>query len=112
MLSRGDETLIRLRRGQLLPCVDIFWYVLRVPRPIQQERKVLRREFSALIRGHVEYSGLSEEQIAEETKWSIKRVHRILTGATGLRAEDMPVLARVLRKPIADLYAEPPRKSS
>jgi len=52
-------------------------------------------------------ANVSEDQIVDETGWSPKRVRRLLAGQTRLLAEDMEKWARVLRKPVADLYRDP-----
>lgn len=53
---------------------------------------------------HVEAAQLSKADIAERTGWSEQRVWRLLTGRTELSAEDMRVFARLVKKPVADLY--------
>lgn len=59
------------------------------------------------VKGHVERSGLGQAQIAHEAGWSEKRLQRLLNGDTNLLAVDMETLARVLRKPVAELYKDP-----
>lgn len=58
----------------------------------------------ARVRDHVDAAGLTIADIARRTKWNEMRVWRLLTGRTELGAEDMEVLAKVLEKPVADLY--------
>lgn len=91
--------------------MDIFCYNVDVPRPLPKRvRDARRREqarFNRLVADHVESSGLSEEQLAKQTRWSLKRVQRILAGKTYVSALDMATLARVLDKPVGDLFTEP-----
>lgn len=71
-----------------------------------------QRPIHERVARHVEHSGLTEGQIAEETGWSAKKVHRLLIGKTCIRAEYMEVFARILRKPIEDLFSEPSERAS
>jgi transcriptional regulator with XRE-family HTH domain len=58
------------------------------------------------VHGHVESAGLDYATIAKKTGWSEQRVYRLLSGKTLLRAEDMELLAKILKKDVAELYDE------
>lgn len=55
------------------------------------------------LRGHARYAGLTDEQIAEELGWHVKKVQRILNGKTRLTVNQLRIFSRVLRKPARDL---------
>ncbi len=63
------------------------------PRPIHER-----------VKDHVDESGHSVAELAALTKWSERRVSRLLTGITEFSAGDMEVLARVLGKSVIALY--------
>jgi transcriptional regulator with XRE-family HTH domain len=50
---------------------------------------------------------MTEAEIAERSGWSEQRVHRLLHDKTRLLANDIEEFARILRKPIAELYRDP-----
>ncbi len=54
---------------------------------------------------HVVEAELSNAEVAKLTGWSEQRVWRLLTGRTDLTAEDVEILAGLLKKPVAALYA-------
>ncbi len=56
------------------------------------------------VREHVEDVGLSNADIAKRTGWSEQRVYRLLAGKTELSAEDVRVLAGLVKRPVAELY--------
>lgn len=60
------------------------------------------------LKGHVQYAGLTDEQIAVELKWSVKKVSRVLSGETRLLVNHLFRFAQVLRKPVIDLLDDPP----
>jgi hypothetical protein len=78
-----------------LPDLDIFWYITRV-RPIHER-----------VRAHVTRDGRPAAEIAVEAGWSKRRLNRLISGQTHLRADDMEVLSGVLKKRIGTLYREP-----
>lgn len=55
------------------------------------------------LRGHARYAGLSDEEIAEELGWHVKKVQRLLNGGTRLTVNHLHIFSRVLRKPAHDL---------
>ena len=61
------------------------------------------------VRAHVRLSELTHPQIAKRAGWSEQRLRRLLHDRTHLSAKDMERLARVLRKPVGDLYRLPRR---
>lgn len=73
----------------------------------QQAKAPGARPINERVSEHVKRSGLTREGIAAATGWSEKRVQRLLSGDTDLRADDMEELARVLNLPVGALYREP-----
>lgn len=63
-----------------------------------------QRPVHECVHAHVESSGIDYATIAKKTGWSEQRVYRLLAGKTEISAEDMKAFARVLGKPVADLY--------
>ena len=64
------------------------------------------------VHEHVRVAGFTHAQLAEKTGWDEQRVYRVLHGKTRLTAEDMELLARVLKKPVAELYMAPEQRAS
>lgn len=64
------------------------------------------------VQAHVDDAGLSNADLAKKTGWHELRVWRLLTGRTEISAEDMEVFAKVLGKPVADLYKAVDRHAS
>jgi transcriptional regulator with XRE-family HTH domain len=52
----------------------------------------------------VDAAGVSNAELARKTGWHELRVWRLLSGKTDLTAEDMEVIARILKCDVADLY--------
>ncbi len=55
------------------------------------------------LRGHVAYVGLTEEQIAEQLGWHLKKVQRILNGGTRLLVNHLHIFAELTGLPAAVL---------
>ncbi len=56
------------------------------------------------VQEHVDAAGLTNADLAKKTGWHELRVWRLLTGRTDISADDMEIFAKVLGKPVADLY--------
>ena len=56
----------------------------------------------------MEYAGLTDEQLALELGWNVKKVSRVLSGRTRLLVNHLFAFATVLRKPVAELLNDPP----
>lgn len=59
------------------------------------------------VRAHAERSELSFAEIARRAPMTERRMRRLMTGRTLMRASDMEVFARVLGMTIEALYREP-----
>jgi transcriptional regulator with XRE-family HTH domain len=70
------------------------------------------RKVCARVKEHIQEAGLTHAVLAEKTGWDEQRVYRVLNGLTRLTAADMEELARILKKPVADLYRSPGRRAS
>lgn len=74
---------------------------MAAPRPIHER-----------VKAHVKHAKLTHAGLAKKTGWDEQRVYRVLNGKTDLSAEDMELLARVLKVTVADLYRAPEAKAS
>lgn len=70
----------------------------------QAGRREPQKPLNVCVREHVEDVGLSISQIAKKTGWSYLRTMRLLNGDTDISGEDMRVFARVIDRPVGDLY--------
>jgi predicted transcriptional regulator len=57
-------------------------------------------------------SGMTEREIAKKAGWHEKKVRRLLTGDTELGAVEMSALARVLRRPVGELFPPVQRRAA
>lgn len=64
------------------------------------------------VKAHIASAELTHADLAKKTGWSEQRVYRVLNGKTDLSAEDIELIARILRKPVGDLYRAPVGKAS
>jgi transcriptional regulator with XRE-family HTH domain len=71
-----------------------------------------QRPIHERVHDHVKAAGLTYAQLAAQTGWSEQRVYRVLSGRTDLSAEDMELLARILKKTVAELYGDCEAKAS
>jgi plasmid maintenance system antidote protein VapI len=56
---------------------------------------------------HVAAQGWSATDLAERLEWHPAKAQRVLRGDTSLLAEDMIAIARVMKKPVAELFESP-----
>lgn len=63
----------------------------------------IHERVTAVVRG----AGLTNAELAKKTGWSYLRVLRLLNGDTDLTAEDMEVIADIVKRPVAELYEAP-----
>jgi transcriptional regulator with XRE-family HTH domain len=61
---------------------------------------------------HVEAEGWTAVDLAKRVGWHPMKAQRVLRGATSLLAEDMELIAKVLKKPVAELFSSPVHKTS
>lgn len=61
---------------------------------------------------HVEDAGLTKAELARKLGWHYLRTMRLLNGDTELSAQEMADIAKVLRRPVADLYHPVQRRSA
>ena len=70
------------------------------------------RPIHEVVRDHVRAAAITHAELAERTGWSEQRVYRVLAGKTELTAEDMKLLAKIIDKPVAELYQDPEAKKA
>jgi DNA-binding transcriptional regulator LsrR (DeoR family) len=75
--------------------------------PSRAERTIIKH-----VARQVLASGLTERQIAKKARWHEKKVRRLLTGDTELGAVEMQALARVLRRPVGELFPPEQRRAA
>lgn len=56
---------------------------------------------------HVAQQGWTATDLASKLEWHPAKAQRVLRGDTSLLAEDMEAIAKVMKKPVGDLFESP-----
>lgn len=74
-------------------------------------KRVTDRPLHERVSDCVVGSGIPAEQIAKQANWQLQKLQRLLRGATKLRGTEIETLAKIIDRPVEDLYRGGPVSS-